>query len=90
MVQVTAKVECTQKEQAWDGATRLAFGPDYRDGRNAEWAAATPSLSVQMMVLDAVAEHFEHGGKCTLTFTPTEDVDGTPASGEQSLGESGE
>ena len=94
MVQITAKVACTRKDAAWDGATNLAFGPDYQDGRNAEWAAATPNLSVSMTVIDAVAEHFELGGKYTLTFTPTGDAGEAPNAAEdaggQPLGEPGE
>lgn len=73
MVEVTAKVKCSSKAPAWEGAARLSFEPDYQDGRNAEWAAATPHLSLSMTVVDSVAEHFEQGGKYTLTFTPTED-----------------
>lgn len=70
---ITAKIECTNKSTAWEGATSLSFGPDYADGRNAEWAAATPSLSVSLTVIDSVAERFEVGGKSTLTFTPSDD-----------------
>jgi hypothetical protein len=67
---VTAKIRCNTKSPAYPGATSLSFGADYQDGRNAEWAAATPSLSISMTVNDAAAEHFEQGKAYTLTFTP--------------------
>lgn len=70
MTSVTAKVQCTVKHPEWAGATRLQFAPDYQDGRNAEWAEATPNLSLSMTVKDSVAEHFAQGQTYTLTFTP--------------------
>lgn len=82
MTAITAKVACTTKSQAWDGATKLSFGPDYADGRNAEWAAATPNLSVSMTVIDAVADNFELGGKYMLTFTPSDDEAAAPSEQE--------
>lgn len=68
---VTAKVTCTAKSEGFEGASSLSFSPDYQDGRNAEWAAATPNLSLSMTVIGAVAEHFELGGKYTLSFEPS-------------------
>lgn len=68
---VTAKVACTSKQPAWEGASTLSFGPDYADGRNAEWAAATPALSLSMTVNGDVADAFELGGKYTLSFEPS-------------------
>jgi hypothetical protein len=68
---VTAKVACTSKQPAWEGASSLSFSPDYADGRNAEWAAATPSLSPTMTVKGDVADAFELGAKYTLTFEPS-------------------
>lgn len=71
MTAVTAKVECTSKsDQGW--ATVLSFQPDYKDGRNAEWAEATPSLVINMTVKTSVGEHFKQGGKYTLTFEPSD------------------
>lgn len=72
MVKVTAKVKCLSKEDAGD-QVHLRFEPDYSDGRNAEWAKYTPSLSLSMNVKGDVAERFEPGGKYTLTFEPSED-----------------
>lgn len=69
----TAKVTCTAKSPAGEGQTRLGFSPDYRDGRNAQWARYTPTLSLTMTVLDSVAERFAMGQAVTLLFA--EDVD---------------
>jgi len=73
MVDVTAKIKCTRKEP-WGstGDVALEFQPDYQDGRNKEWATATPALSLTMTVKSSVAEHFEQGRAYTLTFTPEE------------------
>lgn len=73
MTAVTAKVECTSRSVGWKDSVALTFSPDYADGRNAEWAEATPSLSLQMNVKADVAEHFQLNGKYTLTFEPSDD-----------------
>jgi hypothetical protein len=75
MVDVTAKIKCTSKQPMGDheGAdVTLGFQPDYQDGRNKEWASATPALGLTMTVKSSVAEHFESGRAYTLTFTPEE------------------
>lgn len=71
-MKVTAKAQLNTKGDGTQAAT-LSFGPDYQDGRNAEWAAATPSLSINMTVKGDVADFFEQGGKYTVTFERTED-----------------
>lgn len=73
MAKVTAKVECTKKDPTYGDTVNLTFSPDYQDGRNKEWAEYTASLSYQMNVKASVAEHFEQGGKYTVTFEATED-----------------
>lgn len=69
---VTAKIVCTHKQHEYgdgpDEVVSVAFSPDYHDGRNAEWAAATPSLSLSMTVRGDVADQFETGKAYTLTF----------------------
>jgi hypothetical protein len=70
---VTAKVECTRRTPGYNDSVMLSFGPDYQSGRNAEWAEATPSLSLQMTVKASVAENFELGSSYTLTFEPNAD-----------------
>jgi len=51
-----------------EGDYFLSFYPDYSDGRNKEWAAASPSLNFQIVVRPDVAKLFEQGGKYTVTF----------------------
>lgn len=70
---VTAKVVLQSAEQTPNG-TQLTFNADYADGRNKEWAKYTPTLSLQMVVKDEVAdEHFDVHSAYTLTFEPNED-----------------
>jgi hypothetical protein len=66
---ITAKVICAWKAPG-ESSTQLGFGADYADGRNAEWAAATPTLSLNMTVKPEVADLFTTGGRYTLTFEP--------------------
>ena len=69
---VTAKVYCNSKTLgASMGATapsgaQVTFTCDYSDGRNKEWAQATPWLDLKMSVKDA--DLFELGKSYTLTF----------------------
>jgi len=65
---VTAKVKCNAKNAFQGASTTLSFGPDYADGRNKEWANATPSLSLSMTVNGQVADYFTLGESYTLTF----------------------
>lgn len=72
MTAVTAKVECSRKtNEASPDQFELNFTPDYADGRNAEWSLYTPALAFSMIVKASAAEHFELGGKYTVTFEPT-------------------
>jgi hypothetical protein len=72
-MRVTAKIICQAKTgEAGEGDDRtvnVAFGPDYADGRNAEWARWTPGLSLTMGLRGAVADQFEVGKAYTLTLT---------------------
>lgn len=65
---ITAVANLQVKEAKGDGQTLLAFGADYNDERNKEWAKYTPGLSLQTTVLDEVAENFEQGGRYLLSF----------------------
>lgn len=68
---VSAKVRLTnrQNHQGDDGGpAALTFQPDYADGRNQEWAEATPHLSLTMTVKQDVADFFEPGAAYTLYF----------------------
>lgn len=72
---VTAKVKCVSKLPSGDGSTRqvlVQFQPDYTDGRNKEWAAATPHLALQMTLNDSAADLFEQGKAYTLQFVENE------------------
>jgi len=71
----TAKIILRVKEG--DDPVRLEFHPDYQDGRNKEWASATPALSLSMTVKREVAEQFSPGTAYVLTF---EEADDQPAS----------
>lgn len=56
----------------WEGTPwgwEVEFTPDYAEGRNAEWAAATPSGMIRLTIKNELAaEQFEPGGAYTVTF----------------------
>jgi len=64
----TAKVVVESRVEHGDQVS-LQFRPDYEQGRNAEWAEATPALSLGMTVKGEVAEEVEVGDAWTLTFS---------------------
>lgn len=80
---VTAKaiVNHVQRNEA---TSALYIGPDYAEGRNAEWAAASPALGITLVVRNEVAHHYPQGGRMTVTFELDETgqrgqaADGTP------------
>lgn len=61
------------KEQKWEGTPsgwEVEFTPDYAEGRNAEWAAATPSGMIRMTIKNQLAADFFHEGQAiTVTFS---------------------
>lgn len=68
---ITAKVQCSSKNETGEGDSRQAvvtFSPDYADGRNKEWSLYTPALSLSMTLKGAVADRFEPGKAYTLQF----------------------
>lgn len=69
----TAKTKIHTREGGGSGTVRLTFEPDYGQGKNAEWAEATPSLHIAMNVKTDVAEGIEVGDTFTLTFEKTVD-----------------
>lgn len=75
---VTAKVVCSVKTLQGEGTPYesyiLNFSADYADGRNKEWAAATPYMYIQMSVKGDLKDLFEVGKKYTLTFDEAEEV----------------
>lgn len=72
-VRITAKVKCATKIPNTGDYQNITFTPDYADDRNKAWAAATPALSLSLVVKESVAEHFTPGNAYTLTFTPDDD-----------------
>lgn len=57
-----------QKDMGW--ATEIELTPDYADGRNAEWAEATPAGMIRMTVKNGVAAaEFKEGRAFTVLFT---------------------
>lgn len=84
----TAKVQLTDVRPYGEGDARsaaLSFTPDYRDGRNADWAHNTPGLSLSMTVRGDVADRLNlaPGQAFTLTFDRDGDEQGLVAPAEQ-------
>lgn len=72
---ITAKVRCSSKTVTGDGDNQQAsvtFSPDYGQGRNAEWALATPYLDLRMMLNGRAAGLFEQGAAYELQFVETD------------------
>lgn len=65
----TAKVRLTSKSGIGE-TVRLDFIPDYGQGRNADWAVATPNMSLVMYVKQELADRLEPGTEYTLLFDP--------------------
>lgn len=72
---VTARVKVQNKQG--DDPVRVIFLPDYAQGRNAEWASATPALLLEMTMRREVADLFETGEAITLTFARNPDQPAT-------------
>lgn len=50
-------------------ATEVELVPDYAQGRNAQWAAATPAGMIRMTIKNELAaEQFAKGKSFTVTF----------------------
>lgn len=67
----TAKVKVSLKAPAFGENTNVHFIADYdyqNPELNKDWAAATPYMSIQMVVKNSLAEHIELDDKYTLTF----------------------
>lgn len=65
---ITAKVTLGSKTLSAGGHVGLSFYADYSDGRNKEWASATPNLDLKMTVNSQVGDLFEVGTPYVLTF----------------------
>jgi hypothetical protein len=78
---LTAKVR-VERTVATGSGSAVYLTADYADGRNKEWADATPSMNVSATVKNSVAEHFPAGQRFTLTFTPVDEDDEEITDGE--------
>lgn len=69
---ITAKFKVARRTDM-DWATEVELTPDYGEGRNAEWAEATPAGTIRMTVRnDVAAREFTQGRPFTVTFEPEE------------------
>lgn len=68
--EVTAKfIVSNVSHSVW--GTQITLSPDYLDGRNKEWAAATPAGLIQMTIKNELAaDVFQPQQAFTVTFTP--------------------
>lgn len=65
---VTAKFRVSRRTEM-DWATEVELVPDYAQGRNAEWAAATPAGMIRMTIKNELAaKQFADGQPFTVTF----------------------
>lgn len=65
---VTAKFKVNRKtDMKW--AHEVELTPDYADGRNKEWASATPAGMIRLTIKNELAaEQFEVNKGYTVTF----------------------
>lgn len=65
---VTAKFKVARKtDMGWGHEVELT--PDYAQGRNAEWAEATPAGMIRLTIKNELAaEQFREGDAYTVTF----------------------
>lgn len=74
---ITAKVVCHTKDVYRDSDGKVQhsnvyFTADYEGGRNAEWAEATPYLSLHMKLNAKATELYEEGKRYTIQFVEEE------------------
>lgn len=69
---VTAKFKVARKtDMSW--AHEVELVPDYAQGRNAEWAEATPTGMIRLTIKNELAaEQFHEGAAYTVTFEAEE------------------
>jgi len=51
-----------------NGGTSYAFYPDYQDGANKEWAAATPTASLNFTIKEGLDIGLKQGDHVTVTL----------------------
>lgn len=70
---VTARFK-VQRANDMKWATEVELVPDYADGRNKEWAEATPAGTIRMTIKNAVAAaQFPEGRAIKVTFEENPD-----------------
>lgn len=71
---VTAKFKVTRRaDMGW--GTEVEMTPDYAQGRNSEWAEATPAGMIRMTIKNELAAaQFPEGSFQTVTFEETEEA----------------
>ena len=77
---VTAKFKVSRLTPA-DTYTEVELTPDYAQGRNAEWAQATPSGVIRLTITNQAAiAYFEDGAPYTVTLEREEPEAAAPVS----------
>jgi hypothetical protein len=70
---VTARFKVTRRTP-YDYATEIEMTPDYAQGRNSDWALATPAGMIRLTIKNELAaEQFKEGAPVHVLFEfPTE------------------
>lgn len=69
MASVSAKFKVARRTDM-DWATEVELTPDYAEGRNKEWAEATPAEMIRLTIKNALAaEHFTPNQAVDVLFT---------------------
>lgn len=75
-METTLKMRLTSKTLSGSGdyaQCGLQFTTDYADGRNKEWATATPIADIKFTVKDEIGQRFELGAAYTFTVIESDD-----------------
>jgi hypothetical protein len=75
-METTLKMRLTSKTLSGSGdhaQCGLQFTTAYQDGRNKEWASATPVADIKFTVKHEIGERFELGKAYTFTVSETDD-----------------
>lgn len=66
---VTAKFKVNRRNEM-DWATEVELTPDYAQGKNADWASATPAGMIRLTIKNELAaEQFKQGQTVDVLFT---------------------
>jgi hypothetical protein len=67
--QFTAVASVSRKVLTASDYQEVTFVPDYGRGRNADWASATPSMTLTMNVRRELAERLDIADEFDIVFT---------------------